>query len=134
MGTSVPAAQPVVAATTQRATPAQGVALETFVSSMTAYYADCPGCSGRVACNGRDVRSNIHFNDATFGTVRIIAAGRQFPCGTIMYISGIGHAIVLDRGSAVTGNVLDILMSRDIHSARQFGRQSLQAQVLRIGW
>ena len=107
--------------------------LDSFLASVTAYLATCPGCSGRVACNGKDVTSNIHFNDATFGSVRIIAAGRQFPCGTIMDVEGIGHAVVLDRGGAVTGNVLDILMGQD-SNPWQFGRQSLQAQVLRLGW
>ena len=112
--------------------PADVSPLDTFTANVTAYLATCAGCSGFTA-NGRDVRSNIHFEDSTFGTVRIIAACRQFPFGTIMYISGVGHAVVLDRGGAVTGNVLDLLMTADENPIR-FGRQFLQAQVLRLGW
>jgi len=108
-------------------------ALDSFTASVTAYLADCPGCTGRVACNGRDVRQDIHFNDSTFGSVRIIAAGHQFPCGTIMDIEGIGLAVVLDRGGAVTGNVLDILMGSG-SNPWQFGRQSLYTRVIRLGW
>ena len=112
---------------------AAGDPLSSFTANVTAYLADCPGCSGRVACNGRDVRQNIHFDDSTFGSVRIVAAGHQFPCGTIMNIDGIGLAVVLDRGGAVTGNVLDILMGQG-SNPWQFGRQSLYARVMRLGW
>ena len=107
-------------------------ALEVFTASVTAYQANCRGCSGFTA-SGRDVRSNAWFYDQTFGSVRIIAADRRFPFGTIMYIQGVGHAVVLDRGGSVTGNVLDVLKSSDENPFR-FGRQSLQTQVLRLGW
>jgi uncharacterized protein YabE (DUF348 family)/3D (Asp-Asp-Asp) domain-containing protein len=120
------------AATQTPAQPADTDTLDTFTADVTAYLATCAGCSGFTA-SGRDVRSNIHFEDSTFGTVRIIAACRSFPFGTIMHISGIGNAVVLDRGGAVTGNVLDLLMGANDNPIR-FGRQSLQAQVLRLGW
>ena len=119
--------------TTVADAPSNNDALDSFTASVTAYLADCPGCSGRVACNGRDVRQNINFNDSTFGSVRIVAAGHQFPCGTIMDIEGIGLAVVLDRGSSVTGNVLDVLMGSG-SNPWQFGRQSLYTQVVRLGW
>ncbi|MCL1950201.1 MAG: G5 domain-containing protein [Turicibacter sp.] len=105
--------------------------LSTFTANMTAYYATCAGCTGRVACNGRDVTSNIFFPDSEFGNVRIIAADRSFPCGTIMEISGVGPAIVLDRGGKVVGNVVDLLMDS---GARSFGRQNIETNVLRLGW
>jgi len=106
--------------------------LETFTASVTAYLATCPGCTG-ITANGTDVRNISTFYDSTFGTVRILAADRRFPFGTIIYISGIGHGVVLDRGGVVTGNVLDLLLG-SYADPWQFGRQSLQAQVLRLGW
>lgn len=127
--TPVPTTPPTPAA--QASAPTDVATLD-FTANVTAYLATCAGCSGFTA-TGRDVRSNIHFEDSTFGTVRIIAACRQFPFGTIMYISGIGNAVVLDRGGAVSGNVLDLLMGSNDNPIR-FGRQSLQAQVLRLGW
>jgi len=107
-------------------------ALESFTASVTAYLATCFGCSG-ITANGTDVRSITHFNDSTFGNVRIIAADHRFSFGTIIYISGVGNAIVLDRGGAVTGDVLDLLVGAN-DNPWQFGRQALQAQVIRIGW
>jgi len=106
--------------------------LETFTASVTAYVYNCRGCSG-ITANGTDVRNTSTFNDSSFGSVRIIAADRRFPFGTIIYISGVGNTVVLDRGGAVTGNVLDLLMFSG-QDPWQFGRQSLQAQVVRLGW
>ena len=106
--------------------------LESFTASVTAYLATCSGCTG-ITANGTDVRNTSTFYDSTFGTVRILAADRRFPFGTIIYVSGIGHGVVLDRGGAVTGNVLDLLMG-SYADPWQFGRQSLQAQVIRLGW
>ncbi|MCL2560017.1 MAG: 3D domain-containing protein [Turicibacter sp.] len=129
--TPAPAA-PSQSTSNSSSTPAATNVLDTFTASVTAYLATCSGCSGFTA-SGRDVRNNVHFEDSAFGTVRIVAACRQFPFGTIIYISGIGNAVVLDRGGAVSGNVLDLLMSSS-ENPIQFGRQSLQAQVLRLGW
>ena len=122
-----PPPPPVVINTT---TPEASI--EAFTASVTAYNIHCNGCSGFTA-NGTDVRNVSSFNDATFGNVRIIAADRRFPFGSIIYISGIGNAVVLDRGGSVTGNVLDLLLGT-YADPWQFGRQSLQAQVVRLGW
>ena len=135
IGTRTPVVTPSPSTSTPNRRPnnsAPAASLDSFTASVTAYLATCSGCSGFTA-SGRDVRSNIWFSDATFGSVRIIAADRRFPFGTIMYIQGVGHAVVLDRGGAVTGNVLDVLKGANENPLR-FGRQSLQTQVLRLGW
>jgi len=113
-------------------TTTAGASLETFTASVTAYLPTCSGCSG-ITANGTDVRNTRTFNDSSFGNIRIIAADRRFPFGTIIYISGVGNSIVLDRGGVVRGNVLDLLMLQN-QDPWQFGRQSLQAQVRRLGW
>ena len=106
--------------------------ITSFVANMTAYTADCPGCGARVACQPyTDVSSTISFNDSTYGSVRIVAAGKDYPCGTIVDIDGIGKAIVLDRGGAITGNDLDLLVNTN---AWDFGRKYKQTKVLRLGW
>jgi len=135
IGTGEPVVAPTPAASERprRSTNTNSTAtLETFTASVTAYQANCRGCSGFTA-SGRDVRTNHWFYDQTFGSVRIIAADSRFPFGTIMYIQGVGHAVVLDRGGSVTGNVLDLLKGSNEDPFR-FGRQSLQTQVLRLGW
>jgi len=135
--TPAPAPAPPTPAPTTPAPPPTNAttpptSLETFTASVTAYLATCQGCTG-ITANGTDVRSTITFNDSAFGNVRIIAACRRFPFGTIIYISGIGNTVVLDRGGVVTGNVLDLLLGQN-DDPWQFGRQSLQAQVIRLGW
>ena len=128
VGTYVPAPPPIPQVNTT--TPTDST--ETFNASVTAFLPTCEGCSG-ITANGTDVRNTSTFYDTTFGTVRIIAACRRFPFGTIIYIQNVGKSVVLDRGRAVTGNVLDLLMLEG-QNPWQFGRQSLQAQVVRIGW
>ena len=46
-----------------------------FTGQMTAYKANCVGCTGKVSCPPRqDVRNgNIYFQDPTYGTIRILA-------------------------------------------------------------
>ena len=78
-----------------------------------------------------DISSTIYYNDSTYGSVRIVAAGQDYPCGTIVDIDGIGKAIVLDRGSAITGNDLDLLVNTN---PWDFGRKYKQTKVLRLGW
>ena len=127
-----PVAAPSSTVNVDTTTPEAGNGLEAFTANVTAFLATCSGCSG-ITANGTDVRYITTFNDSTFGNVRIIAADRRFPFGTIIYVSGVGNAVVLDRGGAVTGSVLDLLMGSN-DNPWQFGRQSLQAQVIRLGW
>lgn len=105
--------------------------ITTFVANMTAYDVQSAGGS-RVACKPyTDVSSTIYYNDSTYGSIRIVAAGKDYPCGTIVDIDGIGKAIVLDRGSAITDNDLDLLVNTN---AWDFGRKYKQTKVLRWGW
>lgn len=112
-----------------------------FIGEMTAYQANCPGCSGRVACPpSQDVRENIYYEDGTYGTLRILAADSKIPCGSIVKIKNVTFTeesilgIVLDRGSAIVGNTMDLLIGLD-QDAYAIGRQSnVQFEIVRWGW
>ena len=88
-----------------------------FTGTLTGYGPDCVGCSGIVACYPNpDVRNNnIYYNDKEYGKIRILAADRAIPCGSIIKISNykfIGddfYGIVLDRGGAIIGLTMDLL-------------------------
>ena len=80
-------------------------ALETFTGSLTGYGPDCYGCGGRTS-TGYDLRENIYYDDAEYGTIRIVAADKYFPFYSIIRISNVPGmesfiAIVLDRGGDV---------------------------------
>lgn len=80
-------------------------ALETFIGSLTGYGPDCYGCGGRTS-TGYDLRENIYYDDAEYGTIRIVAADKYFPFYSIIRISNVPGmepfiAIVLDRGGDV---------------------------------
>ncbi len=85
-----------------------------FVGKMTGYGADCVGCNGvgYLACKAQDGSTHTltgngdHYNDATYGNVRIVAADlSKFPCGTIVTVDhpvlGSFNAVVLDTGGSM---------------------------------
>jgi len=80
-----------------------------YVGNTTGYGADCPGCSGTVACKTREgnnhhlVNDGIYYNDSQYGSVRILAASHKvFGCGTIIEVDNGREepflGIVLDTG------------------------------------
>lgn len=88
-----------------------------FTGTITGYGPDCVGCSGIVGCppyqNVKD--GNIYYEDSSYGKIRILAADKSIPCGSIIKISNykfIGedfYGIVLDRGSSIVGLTMDLL-------------------------
>lgn len=88
-----------------------------FTGTLTGYGPDCVGCSGVVACKPHPnvKNNNIYYNDHEYGKIRILAADRSIPCGSIIKISNfkfIGddfYGIVLDRGGAIVGLTMDLL-------------------------
>ena len=114
-----------------------------FYGQMTGYGPDCVGCSGILACPPRqDVRGgNIFFDDSTYGRVRILAADSAIPCGSIIKVSGVTFSsqpifgIVLDRGSAIKGNIIDFLVESTSYAGSNIGRQSnIGFDIIRWGW
>ena len=113
-----------------------------FVGQMTAYNPICVGCTGKVACPPRqDVRNgNIWYEDSAYGKIRILAADPHIPCGTIIKITNVSFStepivgIVLDRGGAIKGNIIDFLVS-ETDDMDVVGRQrEVNYEVLRWGW
>jgi len=114
--------------------------LETFQGVLTAYGYDCVGCSG-ITSSGYDIRKgNIYYQDPEYGQIRIIAADRKYPFGTIMRISEDEKsliAIVLDRGGAIyTGNVdADLVVSSESVAVNEVGKwKNATFEVLRYGY
>jgi 3D (Asp-Asp-Asp) domain-containing protein len=95
---------------------------------LTAYTADCAGCSG-ITYAGLDVRDTI-----THEGKRIVASDNDaLPIGTVLRITFASgrtiDAIVLDRGGAIDNRELDLLVkTRD--KALRIGRQDVKVTVL----
>ena len=114
-----------------------------FTGTLTGYGPDCPGCGGRVACSPNpDVRNgNIYFEDSEYGKIRILAADKSIPCGSIIKISNFKfvennefYGIVLDRGSAIVGLTMDLLYPSE-NDTLIIGRQrNIHFVIQRWGW
>lgn len=113
-----------------------------FDGQMTAYKATCVGCTGGVACPPRqDVTGdNYYFQDDTYGKIRILAADPHIPCGTIVSFSNVSFSsepiigIVLDRGGAIKGNIMDFLVGPN-DDMDVVGRQrGVHYEILRWGY
>lgn len=119
--------------------PTTSDVLETQVGRLSSYGPDCAGCGGHVA-TGMDVRNgNITYNDPTYGPVRIVAADRQYPFGTIVRISGTSlgtiNAIVLDRGGGIGFGkrfLFDLLFASEAEGAGSFN--DVTFEILRYGY
>lgn len=112
-----------------------------FNGTMTGYGPDCVGCGGRVGCppSQNVTNGNVFFNDNEYGTIRIVASDKRIPCGTIVKItnSTVGDevvAIVLDRGGAIKGTLMDFLVPTEQEASRTIGRQNVTYEIVRWGW
>ena len=113
----------------------------TFIGSLTGYAGDCPLCSGIVACRPRInvLEKGIFFDDKEYGTIRMVASSKRYPCGTILRFKA-GKvssepiiAVVMDRG--VGGNNIDLLMNTEDEARKKVGRiRNLEFEILRLGW
>lgn len=95
-------------------------AIETYVGTLTGYGADCYGCSGYTS-SGHNLNESMYYNDSEYGTVRILAADKQFPFYSIFRVSNVPGmepfiGIVLDRGGNVgfgRGTLFDLAYSNE---------------------
>ena len=115
--------------------------LATYTGNITAYGPDCTGCSGTTA-SGYNVRNNIYYNDKDYGKVRIVAADKSLPFGTIIRINNLDIstdpvlAIVLDRGGAIGFNkrVYFDLLYKSEKATSSFGVKKATFEILRRGY
>lgn len=114
-------------------------AKDTFTGDITGYGANCPLCSGNLACSRYYVKDGTTtYPDSEYGTVRIVASSSNLPCGSVVRfeLPNISSepiiAIVLDRG--VLGNDLDLLMPSEEDAYKYVGRKTKSYDVLRFGW
>lgn len=113
-----------------------------FIGQMTAYKPTCKGCTGRVSCPPRQdvTNGNIWFQDNTYGKIRILAADPKIPCGTIVKITNVSFSkdpiigIVLDRGGAIKGNIMDFLVTENDNMDIVGRQKNVNYEVLRWGW
>lgn len=112
-----------------------------FTGDLTGYVGDCPLCSGYLACPPRTnvLKKGIYYNDKTYGTLRIVASSKNYPCGTVISfkVNKLSSepiiAIILDRG--VGGNDIDLLTDSLDKAVKNIGRvRDLEFNVLREGW
>ena len=109
---------------------------------MTAYGPDCVGCIGITTSGYNVLDGRIYYHDKTYGNIRILAADKSLPFGTIVRISGLDIfeedilAIVLDRGSAIGFNkrsYFDLLYNSEKETGF-FGKRYATFDILRMGY
>ena len=109
---------------------------DVIYSFLTHYGPDCAGCGGTTA-SGYNVRNTIYYNDSTYGQVRIVAMSKNYPLYSIIrlnnYKKGTITAIVLDRGGAITGNKIDLLVSSESEASNLGIQRNVEVEVLRWG-
>ena len=69
--------------------PLEPSVLETFVGNLTGYGPDCYGCTSGKTSSGHNLRESIYYEDAEYGTVRILAADSYFPFYSIIKVSNV---------------------------------------------
>lgn len=113
-----------------------------FTGTLTGYGPDCVGCSGIVGCYPyQNVKNgNIYYDDKDYGKIRILAADKNIPCGSIIkisnykFIQGDFYGIVLDRGSAIVGLTMDLLHESEKETIN-IGRQyNINFDIIRWGF
>lgn len=102
-----------------------------FKASCTAY-CSCSKCCGKYAANRKLDEEGKPIILTASGSRAIskytISMNSSFKFGTMVYIDGIGLCEVMDRGSAVKGNVIDIYF--DSHEeALNWGRKSINVKI-----
>ncbi|WP_276585692.1 peptidoglycan DD-metalloendopeptidase family protein [Bacillus thuringiensis] len=87
----------------------------------TAYGPDCQGCSGITAYG---------INIKTKPMPKVIAVDpKTIPLGTYVYVEGYGEAIAGDTGSAIKGNIIDLLYPSEAAS-NSWGRRKVKVTIL----
>ena len=109
-----------------------------FTAKMSGYGSDI----GDFTASGQYIRESIYYQDPTYGEVRILSGGREYPFGTIVKVtdSSLGefYGIVLDRGGNIGRGegkkfAFDLLF-KTTDEAFAFGVSTAQFEILRVGY
>ena len=104
------------------------------------YGHDCIGCIGYTASGYYVGDGRLYYQDSTFGSVRVVAADRKYPLGTILRIGYQGStilAIVLDRGGAIGDGKrfqIDLLTTSEEYASVLGIVSGAPLEVLRLGY
>lgn len=115
--------------------------IDKFTGTITGYGPDCDGCIG-ITSSGYDVRNTIYYNDKTYNNVRVLAADKSLPFGTIIKVSNLKYyndfiGIVLDRGSAISFDgfsQIDLLFESEDYSYNFGRKENVIFEILRLGY
>src|SRR5699024_2884842 len=86
----------------------------------TAYGPDCAGCSG-ISATGMNLK----------GGGKVIAVDPNvIPLGSRVWVAGYGEAIAGEKGGAIKGKRVDVLMPTEAQAVSDWGRRSVQVRIL----
>lgn len=127
---------------TQTADTTASPVLATASGNVSHYGHDCYGCTSGKTATGYDISDGrIYYTDSTYGSVRIVAAGKEYPFGTILRLSNSNTspiiAIVLDRGGAIGSGkryMLDLLTESNAAAYQAGVKYNMTIEVLRMGY
>lgn len=116
--------------------------LATTSGNVSHYGHDCRGCTSGKTATGYDISDGrIYYTDSTYGSVRVVAAGNEYPFGTILRLSNSSTApiiaIVLDRGGAIGSGkryILDLLTESNAAAYQAGVKYNMTIEVLRMGY
>lgn len=120
-----------------------GQALETIKGDISGYGPNCFGCSGYTASGKNVMNGNIYYYDKTYGNIRIVASGPEYPFGTIVKMKSVSYygsdiyAIVLDRGGVIgkgRHRLFDLLFTSESNASIFGVSHSTDCEILRIGY
>ena len=132
----------------EKGTGAYGV----YKGKLTGYGPDCKGCSGEgyLACKTESgdrfsiKYDGIYYKDSKYGEIRILAANKKFPCGTIVEVvkedGTTFMAVVMDRiGTTMkNGELMDLAYStqedKSVFAADGLVGNHITFNVQRWGW
>ena len=115
-------------------------ALASETVTISRYGPDCAGCGGQTSAGYYIGDGRIYYPDSTFGDLRIVAADKKYPLGTVMRITHNGSSfgvIVLDRGGGIGDHArfqLDLLERSEHEANSSYIMYNALLEVLRYGY
>lgn len=114
----------------------KNIVIDIFNGKLTGYTADCPLCSGNLACTGKNyIGEEPYYQDEEYDKVNIVASSANLKCGSIVSFKLNNKdvtAIVLDRG--VLGTDIDLLVKEKQEAINNIGRKNINYSLLRDGY